>query len=358
MTRRNEPTISAAQLMFLLLTSRSLSLLLRPAVYDEGISALETLLGCAMAALFVFATERTVLSSLPIVGNSPGRAFSLFALVLLLGAGVRALVSFTSFFREMNASPIPSALTMALLALVALYAIGRGIEGIARFALVVFVGMAAAVSLTTALGVPSAELSNLTMLDGGSLHNIVTVFLTETFLCSELVIFFVMARFVGDKSALGGCYRVFQGVRLCATAAFAVFEQAVFGNFSGTQQYPFFTLAVIGEFSVFQNLDVLYLFVWCIVTVLKLSLMAAALTAVLRDFFPVGASGWLRCAACAAVFGLSLALLYAGGDVVLLCEIAVMAITAMLCAAALVTPGRRANAGAENRKGGLQRRWK
>ncbi len=340
--RTVESRISAAQLVFLMLTSRSLSLLLKPALFVGSISGVETLIGCALAAVFSLLTEKRVLGAVRDRENSPDRAFLLFAAVLLTSAAVRALVSFTSFFREMNPSPIPSTAVLLLFTAVVLYAVSRGVEGIARFSLIVFAGTSAVVLLTAILNVESAAPGNLTLPGKGSLDNIITVFLSETFLCSELTIFFVMSRFVRKQGALKHCYRVFQGVRLAATAAFALFEQMVFAGFTSTQRYPFFTLAVIGEFSVFRNLDIIYLFVWCTVTVVKLSLMAASVTAILRMFMPKGFKEWAKCAVCAAIFGLSLALMYAGADMMQALELVIMAITAVFCAAALIkkNPGK------------------
>lgn len=334
--RAVDSKISAAQLIFLMLTSRSLSLLLKPAVYSEGISGIETLIGCALAAVFSLITEKRILSAVRDRGNSPDRAFLLFAVVLLMSAAVRALVSFTSFFREMNPSPIPSTLVILLMSAVALYAVSRGVEGIARFSLIVFAVTATVVLLTSAFNLNSAYLGNLTLPGAGSVRNVITVFLCETFLCSELTIFFVMSRFVRKEGTLKHCYRVFQGTRLASTAAFAIFEQTVFAGFTSTQRYPFFSLAVIGEFSVFRNLDIIYLFVWCTVTVVKLSLMAASVTAILRMFMPKDVREWAKCVVCAAIFGVSLALMYAGADMMQALELVIMAITAVFCSAALI----------------------
>jgi Spore germination protein. len=276
--------ISARQLVILLVCSRTVSVLTSSA-FSMAAGARDTVLGLLISVGAVLLASRIPLRCAitnPVVKTVAKAALAVYFLI----TGTTSLLSFSVFFQTESEVVFPVVAIVALMMLAVLYALTKGIEGIARFA---FIGAVIFVSVMGFMVMANGTRMDITNLAYSStdwrmgVHN---AFADNTLLCPEIPAYFVLKRFVRHQDAHKYSFALFYSVQALVTGLFTVAQELVFGTLASIQSYPVYSLAVVGEISIFQRLDVLHLAVWCIMSLIKVSVLAAACAVLLRDMLP------------------------------------------------------------------------
>jgi hypothetical protein len=294
--------IGSHQLVTLLAVSRVVALLDRPGGFLVTARAGDTVIGLFIAAAAVLAICHVPLPS-TWGGGWAGRAAKTLLAAYLLVASADALLSLAVFIQCESEVIFPAVPIVLLMMLVVFYAMSRGIEGIARFALMAAVIFTAVLGFTVAANHVRMDITNLAFPLSEGTAGIAGVIAGGTVLCPEIAAYIALGRFVRREKPKRSSFTAFYLVQAAVIAAFTAAQELVFGSMAGVQEYPIYSLAIVGEFSIFQRLDVIHLAVWCIVSVVKLCSLTAAAAALLADAFPTlrhSLCNLLTCTAAAA----------------------------------------------------------
>lgn len=297
---KNAPHISMTQLVVLLLVSRAVALLTRSAALSVAARARETILGLALSVAVVLLFECRPVAAL-LRKIVPGTIAKLFLLGYLLVSAVRALLSFTVFIQTESEDIFPGLLITLMLTVIVFCALRTGIEGIARFAFIVGLIFAALLGFMVIANGTRMEITNLGLADDTSGRAIPGIALANILLCPEIPAYFVLKRFVCEKDAGRRGFRTFFVVQSVGCAAFATAQELVFGSLAQIQHYPIYSLAVVGEFSIFQRLDIMHLSMWCLITVVELSALSITGETLVAVLLPRAKHAHIAAAICAAL---------------------------------------------------------
>lgn len=282
---RDISRISMGQLTTLLLVSRAMTLLTRSAAISVPARARETVIGLAVSVAVVLVFEfRPIASALRRI--VPSKITKLFLIGYLLVASVRALMSFVVFVQSESEIVFPAVWITLLLTGVVFCALRSGIEGIARFALIIGVLFAVVLGFTVIANSARMDITNLGLVGEVSAGGMVETAAANWLLCPEIPAYFVLKRFVRQQDAGRRGFRTFFLAQSLGAAVFATAQELVFGALIQIQSYPIYSFAIVGEFSIFQRLDIIHLSIWCLITVVELSVLSVACETLISELWP------------------------------------------------------------------------
>lgn len=277
--------ITARQLIVLLIVSRCVVVLNRPASFCTDMSAREVLL-----ALLISVGIVALLDSSPvkrILHNVRGNAVTKWLLIVLfLISSIRTMLALVIFFQAETETLFPVLPIIFLAMSVVLFALVCGMEGIARFAPIIAVLFVAVVGFTILTNGMRMEITNLLFPEASATVRIANAVLADTLLCPEIAAYFVLRRYLRKEDKPRASLRTFYSIQAGMIALFALAQELVFGSFAKLQSYPIYAMAVVGEFSIFQRLDVLHIAIWILVCIVKLCTLSLAGTSLLQDLYP------------------------------------------------------------------------
>lgn len=231
--------------------------------------------------------------------------FSLLAAAFTVG-GFQALLTSAAYPK------VSPAFFIVTFAAVCAYAAFLGLEPIARMGSVIFVAFLAVTVFISAAVLPKASFVYLQApMQGGGVAFLKLV-LSGAFANFDVVIWLLLA-----PNIKGGALKSFA---IWAVGALAALEYLILllavglGDFAGTQEYPFYSLAASGEISVFQRLDSLHITLWTFIAFVKASVYLYFASHCMGLIIP-RAKKWERAALCggAAAVAALLAAFSAGG---------------------------------------------
>lgn len=196
-------------------------------------------------------------------------AFFCGFLLLAVAAGDTIATTFR-FLRSASDWQLSFLVFLLITLAVAVYASKLGVFSIARTAEVVLVLLIFSVVLIILSTLGRADLQNLKVsVDpaGEVLHAALRGFSVSP----SLFAWFVLVSQSGPQKQ-GLFFRVLLAV-FCSYVVFTLVGELVLGGFALGQSQPFYTLARIGNLSVFRRLDSLHSFVWALVLVQKLAVL-------------------------------------------------------------------------------------
>lgn len=323
--------VSSQQLVTLLVISRSVSLLTRSAAFNVAAGAWEAVVGLVISIALILVLDSAPISAA--ISRIPaGIVTKIVLAAFFIVAAVNTLLSFAVFLQSESEVVFPALLIILLVMAVVFYALTNGIEGIARFALMAAVIFVLILGFTIAANASGMDITNLGYPKSPGWNSIAGIVIANTLLCPEIPAYFALKRFVRKEDAKKHGLRSFYIIQSIIIGIFTVAQELVFGTLTNIQKYPVYSLAVVGEFSIFQRLDVIHLAVWCIVTVVKLCVLTIACIALLRDIMPKLqhiACSIVVCAVTALGAVLMLGVFASKPEIIELCLIAMFAISAI-----------------------------
>jgi hypothetical protein len=277
--------ISANQLVVLLVVSRAVTLLTSPAIFTGGACARETVIGIVISVLIMLAiTSNHTQEKLSHI--KPTKVTALLVVLLLMVSAVLNMLSFVVFFQSESEVIFPAVPICLLVTVIVLYALTNGIEGISRFALIVGTIFILILCFTILTNTSRMDMTNLTFPKAQEKgKNIVNVVFANILMCVEIPAYYALRRFVRKEDAKKPILRRFYLIQALIIAVFVVAQELVFGTYTELQSYPIYALALVGEFSIFQRLDVIHIGVWILVIVVKLSTLTVATTTILSRLY-------------------------------------------------------------------------
>ena len=285
MENKQLPKISSAQLVTLLVTSRCLSLLARPSALSKGADVRETLIGLAISVVIFFIIEskpgKILTRNMTISKVSAVPLAALFAV-----SCVNSVLSYSVFFQTESEVTLPPSVIFIFIMAVILYALYNGIEGIVRFGFVIATFVVIAMGSTILANYGKMSAVNLGIPNTPGVTNIANIIIANTLLCSEIVAYFVLKRYICEEDAHKNGLRTFYVSQTVIIAVAILVCRLVFGSFTRSQRYPLFSLAIVGEFAVVQRLDVIHIAMWLLITTVKLCAFTASILTVISAVAP------------------------------------------------------------------------
>ena len=210
----------------------------------------------------------------------PARLLTAAVLLLSAGTTISEANGFLGFTGDWQ---LPFALFLLPVIGLVWYAVRLGAEGFARVGGVLFVLFLASIVMVAISNLRDLRLENLNAgtLPVGEITQAVQggFYLSPVFLAGT-----VLSRKVESGARLRWTKLL---VLIFATyVLIAVLSELVLGGFAWSQRQPFYTLARIGNLSVFRRLDSLYASIWLMALLLKLIVEAAALELLVRAALP------------------------------------------------------------------------
>lgn len=196
-------------------------------------------------------------------------AFFCGFLLLVIAAGDTVATTFR-FLRSASDWQLSFLVFLALILAVGVYASKLGVFSIARTAEIVLVLLALSVLLVVLSTLGRADLQNL-KISADPAGEVLHAALRGFSVSPSLFAWFVLVSQSGPQKQ-----SLFFRVLLAVFGSYVVFTlvgELVLGGFASGQSQPFYTLARIGNLSVFRRLDSLHSFVWALVLVQKLAVL-------------------------------------------------------------------------------------
>lgn len=273
--------ISASQFFLMMFVSRAVVTIALNAQYTGGENLLESVVSCVAAMLLGF------VMALPIfllhrrypylnVGDvaklslgGAGKAVPALYLVYFIFSNGTSLALFEIFLLDTINPDFSSVLVLGAIAAVALYGAYKGLESVARCAVCVFVVLALGILLVFSLVVPRFRAENLEPLFTGGFRQAVTSTLLFTARASVFADMAVLLPMVKGKSGWGFSLWSFGAAGFLALLLFLM--AGCLGRYAYTQNFPVYVLASITEIRSLQRVDAVFVGVWMLGIIIRLS---------------------------------------------------------------------------------------
>ncbi len=283
---RDTSKISARQLLWMLLVSRAVSLLSRPTLFGDDNNARLTLIGTLISVAVVYLLVKA--PSLRRLSNVKPNTFTRLMLIAhFLLTAILSIVHFTVFFQIENEVVYPTIPTILLLAATALFALSSGLESAARVSAILAAIFGAIMGLTMVTNIGRMAMTNLMLwtprAESTAIWNTV---LGSTLLCPEIPLFCILKPYLRAEDSKKPVFLQFYTVQAVLIVLFTISQELVFGSFIGTISYPVYSLVVVGEFSIFQRLDILHVGLWTLLTLIKVTVLCIGVTSLLTAMKP------------------------------------------------------------------------
>ncbi|SFA92928.1 spore germination protein KB [Cohnella sp. OV330] len=255
-------------------------------------AVLGTLIGIGIAALIGY-----------ICNQNPGmplmtwleRRFGRWACVLIglflaryyITVSVITLSEFSNFISDEVLHRTPQWLTMTIIMLVVLYAVGQGIETIVRVNMITFLVSALLIAAGSLLIVENMHAKPLLPLWEGSFAPVLKGSLLPASWLSEVAVLLLLAPYIKEKNSAirtGVAGVALAGAAISATVAVSI---ATFGpKLVPLITYPgFFIVSVVEIGSLLERLEIVFISIWLLTMYLKLSvLMFGAAQCLIQTF--------------------------------------------------------------------------
>lgn len=169
----------------------------------------------------------------------------------------------------------------ALIALVCVYTASLGIRALARSSTLIFGIFLFTLAVMLIGAVPQAEPQNLSMSPDDTIWQ---GFLRGMTRADEVVLLFLLLDFIEQKQ-VRCAVQVFVGT-FFLTAFFTLLGMAVLGSRMAQAQHPFFAILSVSQPFSTQRADALYLLVYAMLCVLRITLYTALAAHLLKQLFP------------------------------------------------------------------------
>lgn len=278
----NRGRISVGQMVVLLYISRVFTAMTFAPQYTKDANASAALLGIAISVLAdcivlipAFLLYRRMRRGNVIdacyntLGRGGGVVYAVFYSLFFFFAALSTLNQFT-FFMSSAIFPNTSVIYLLITFLaVVLYASYLGIEGLARFSTLVFVGFLIALAfILTAL---AASNNMQTLYLRGLLYNgwkplfgAISQNITRNL---ELVALLFIAPIAKGNKTAG--YIVWLLLFSATFEIIAFIILSTLGDYATLQLFPFYTSSIVAEFSIFERLDALHMGIWVFMATVK-----------------------------------------------------------------------------------------
>ncbi len=206
-------------------------------------------------------------------------------LIFIVYLLVRGGVSFVQMQQTSGALSLPLSgkfLAVGLIALVCLYTASLGIQALTRSSTLIFGILLFALAVMLIGAIPQAEPQNLSMTPDDSIWQ---GFLRGMYTADEVVLFFLLMDFC-EKKQLRTAVAIFTGKFALAGYLFLL-GMAVLGNRMMQSEHPFFAVISVSQPLSTQRADALYLLVFVMLCVVRITLFTALAAHLLRLSFPM-----------------------------------------------------------------------
>ncbi len=273
--------IRSGQLFTVLLTCAAFTFLCQSAaftmegVFGEGIAAIAQILLC-IPIVFLYRGGFSF--------SAYARRHQLLPLIFIGYLLIRGGVSFVRLQQSSSALSLPISgdlLAAGLIALVCLYTVSLGIHALARSSTLIFGILMFALIIMFIGAIPQAEPQNLSMTPEDSIWQ---GFLRGMYRADELILFFMLLDFC-EKKQFRTAAAIFTG-KFALAAYFALLGMAVLGNRMKQSAHPFFSTIAISQPLSTQRADALYLLIFVMLCVIRITLFTVLAAHLLRLSFP------------------------------------------------------------------------
>lgn len=273
--------VSTSQFFLMMFVSRVVVTIALNAQYTGGENLLESMVSCVAAMLlgFVMALPVFILHArYPYLNvgdvarlsfGGAGKAVPALYLLYFIFSNSASLALFEIFLLDTINPDFSSALVLAAIAAAALYGAYKGLESIARCAVCVFVVLMLGILLVFSLVIPRFRAENLEPLFYGGIRQAVTSTLLFIARASVFADMAVLLPMVKGKSGWGFSLWSFGAAGFLALLLFLL--AGCLGRYAYTQNFPVYVLASITEIRSLQRVDAVFVGVWMLGIIIKLS---------------------------------------------------------------------------------------
>jgi spore germination protein KB len=275
-------------MMFLLLTCKTLSLLLRTQRQSsEKFNGMDFLLAIVISSLLIillilpafylmkkYKFKDIIDGSLQTWGKC-GRIVPILMSILFCIISIDILCRFELFITMVFYPKFHSFYVLIFLIIVGLYATLTGIEAISRANTIIFITFILSLMFIGTALIPHYNLYHLNTLfyDGVTptinyIRSIISLF------SDEIILLTVLSSKVNDN--LKKAFFMFIIANIVTSCGLAFVMTASLGNFASTQMFPYFSVFSIAEFYVFEKLDSIFMMTWTAMSVIKICVYAYA----------------------------------------------------------------------------------
>lgn len=294
---RERCVISAGQLFGLLLAGRLILMVTTNSVWSGGGDFLDNVIACALACAITFIAviplwllhrrhpTLSVLEQGDSFAKGVGAAVGLFYGIYFLVMDCYYLSVFEVFNANMVNPELPSWMIVFAILIVAVYAVWKGVESLARAAVLILVIVLLGLGIILATTAPSINgyYFKPVFYNGWeqTLQSTILFLGRGTGIATLAVL---LPRAKGRRKIGFALWNVlaylFMGVILTVMVG-------VLGNAVQTQMFPMHTLAAIAGIGPFQRMDSLFLWIWLMGTFLKIAIDLYLFTVCMKQVFGV-----------------------------------------------------------------------
>lgn len=273
--------LRSGQLFALLLVSAAFSILCQTSAYT-----IEGILGAAIAAAvqILFCLPMLLLYRRGFSFSAYARKHWLLPLCFVVYALIRGGISFVQLQGTASELSLPISgkfVAAALIALVCLYTASLGIHALARSSTLIFGILLATMAVMLLGAIPKAEPQNLSLSLEDTIWN---GFLRSMRNADELPLLFLLLDFTKSKQTRS-IFQIFAGKFLLVTYL-SLLGMAVLGNRMAQAEHPFFAVISVSQPLSTQRADALYLLVFVMLCVLRITLFTVLAAHLLKLTFP------------------------------------------------------------------------
>lgn len=190
--------------------------------------------------------------------------------IVFIAVGTSTVVLFEKFLSNTVYPNSSKFVIISLLILSASYGAFLGIEALGRVANIIFFLVSVSIILILISVIKDVNLKNLGIVEPSNVKNIISVAVKGVVSNTGIIAAFMILPSVNKNHFKGFCLWNFASL---AIVEFIVLTASgVLGTYGLEKEYPFYTTATIGEFSVVKRLDILYLCIWIFVAFIKTTL--------------------------------------------------------------------------------------
>ncbi|MFC3798665.1 endospore germination permease [Cohnella sp. GCM10012308] len=256
--------------------------------------ALGTLLGFGIAALIGYICNQN--PGLPLMDWLEKR-FGRWACIVIglllaryyITASVITLSEFSNFISDEVLHRTPQWLTMTIIILVVVYAVGQGIETIVRVNMITFLFSVLLIAAGSLLIAENMHAKQLLPLWEGSFAPVLKGSLLPASWLSEVAVLLLLAPYLNKKKSAistGIAGVALAGAAICVTVAVSI---ATFGpHLVPLITYPgFFIVSVVEIGSLLERLEIVFISIWLLTMYLKLSVLVFGAAQCLTQTFRI-----------------------------------------------------------------------
>lgn len=222
--------------------------------------------------------------------------------VFLINAASTA-VRIGDFYSAESESSVPTFFLLILIVAVAAYALYSGIESAARFSGMAVAVCCAVIVYMTAAGADNFSAANL-LNDG---RNGPWDALFEKFSrFPDFLAFIALTRYVKQHSSVMKSAAIYILVAAALSSFLFMFCEGCLSDFMYETRYPFYTLAAVSEAALLKGIDAVFLIVWILTGIIKISVHLLAAYTVAKRLFPALDAKYLKGGIALPVMALSI----------------------------------------------------